>query len=862
MTAERASETGQATTPAGRSWRDTLVWMGRMAWRDSRGSRRRILVFVSSMVLGVASLVAINSFGLNLRTAVDEQARTLLGADLSVESGRPFPDSVETTIERIGGAQSRRTSFSSMAVFTRSGETRLATVRAMQGGFPWYGAIETDPPEASGDWITRGAALVDKSLMQQFALAVGDSVRIGRNTYEIAGRLLKTPRESSAVSLFSPRIYIPLAGVDTDLLERGSRAEYEVYFKFDDSRDVEAMVDTLGPQLRAARVGFDTVEESRENWNSALTNLYQFLGLVGFIALLLGSLGVASSIHVYIRQRIDTIAVLRCFGARIWPTFGVYLLQAVAMGVVGATAGAVTGLALQVAIPALLADLIPVEVAFEVAWTAVFAGAGVGVAVTVLFALLPLLAVRRVSPLHAIRSSVETASGATRDPLRLAVLLLIAAAVVILGILQAPAPRFGLAYSATLAVVFGCLAIVARLLVFLVRRFVPASAPYVVRQGLSNLHRPNNQTLLLMLALGLGTFLITLMSVTESTLVRQVSVSGGEDRPNLVFFDIQRDQAGGVEDIVRSSGLPVVERVPIVTMRLASVKGRTVADIRADSSRSSTWPFTREYRSSFRAELTASEKVVEGTFEGIADPGDRVFSISAEKDIAADLGVTLGDTLVWDVQGVSVPTVVSSLREVDWRQVQTNFFFVFPTGVLEQAPQFSVILSRAPDDSASAAVQQAVVRAYPNVSAIDVSLVLDVFDAIFSRIEFVIRFMALFSVLTGFLVLVGAMVSSRTQRVEETVLLKTLGASRRQVLLIMSVEYLALGALAAATGVILAVASGWLLARFVYEAPLSLDFATLSAIAGGVVMTVLVIGATSSRTVYRKPALEVLRAET
>lgn len=859
---EHPSDSGRSTAPVIRSWKDTTGWMLRMAWRDSRGSRRRILIFVSSMVLGVAALVAINSFGLNLRTAVDEQARTLLGADLSIESGRPIPDSVETLIERIGGAQSRRTSFSSMAVFTRSGETRLATVRAMEGGFPWYGAIETDPPEASREWLGRGAALVDKSLMQQFDLSVGDSVRIGRNTYEIAGRLLKTPRESSAVSLFSPRIYIPLAGVDKDLLDRGSRAEYEVYFKFDDSRDVEAMVDTLGPRLRAARVGFDTVEESRENWNQALTNLYQFLGLVGFIALLLGSLGVASSISVYVRQRIDTIAVLRCFGARTWPTFGIYLIQAVAMGLMGATAGALAGVALQLALPALLADLIPVEVDFEVAWSAVVAGAAVGVAVTVLFALLPLLAVRRVSPLHAIRSSVETAAGTTRDPLRLGVMVLIAASIVLLGILQAPAPLFGLAYAATLTVVFGCLFGVARLLVLLVRRYVPSSAPYVLRQGLSNLHRPNNQTLLLMLALGLGTFLIALMSVTESTLVRQVSLSGGENRPNLVFFDIQRDQADGVEEIVRSSGLPVLERVPIVTMRLASVKGRSVAEIRADSAMSSTWPFTREYRSSFRAELTASEKVVEGSFSGSAEPGASVFPISAEKDIASDLEVTLGDTLVWDVQGVSVPTVVSSIREVDWRQVQTNFFFVFPTGVLEQAPQFSVILTRAENDEASASAQQAVVRAFPNVSAIDVSLVLDVFDAIFSRIEFVIRFMALFSVLTGFVVLAGAMVSSRTQRIEETVLLKTLGASRRQVLLIMSAEYLALGILAAGTGVILAVASGWLLARFVYDAPLALDFATLSVIAGGVIVTVLAIGASSSRAVYRKPALEVLRAET
>lgn len=838
------------------------AWVLRMAWRDSRGSRRRMGVYVLSMVIGVAALVAINSFGSNLESAVDAQARTLLGADLSMESSRPFPDSVETWIGRLGGERSRRTSFSSMVVFPRTGDTRLATVRAMEPGFPWYGSIETDPPGAAIGWLEAGGALVDRTLAQQFGVRVGDSVRVGARTYSVQGVLVKTPRESAAVSLFSPRVYIPLAGLDSLLLDRGSRAEYETYFRFEDGRDVQAIVDTLGPKLRSARVGFDTVEESRENWDDALSNLYRFLGLVGFIALLLGSLGVSSAIHVYVRQRLDTVAVLRVFGARSGPTLAIYVVQSFAMGAVGALVGAGAGILLQMALPRLVADVLPVDVAFSIAWGAVATGVGVGVLVTVLFALLPLLSVRKVSPLHAIRSTVEPASRLEFDPVRASVLAVVALAVILVAVIQAPSAAFGLAYAAALAVVFLLLGGVARLLVWAVRRYAPASGSYTVRQGLANLHRPNNQTRLLMLSLGIGTFLIGLMSVTEATLLRQITVAGDESRANLVFFDIQRDQADGVEAVLRAEGLPVLERVPIVTMRLASVKGRSVAEIRADSSRGETWQFRREYRSTYRDSLTSSERLVAGTFVREVEPDAAVVPVSAERDIAAELGIGLGDTLSWDVQGVEVPTVVSSLREVDWRRVQTNFFFVFPQGVLESAPQFSVILSRAGDETASAAAQQAVVRAYPNVSAIDASLVLQVFDAIFSRIEFVIRFMALFSVLTGIVVLAGAVLSSRTQRIEETVLLKTLGASEGQVLRIMIVEYVALGLLAVSTGLLLAVGTGWLLALFVYDTPLAIEAWTLAAIVGGVVCTVLFMGAASSRGIYRRPALEVLRAET
>ncbi|GIV59086.1 MAG: permease [Rhodothermaceae bacterium] len=839
-----------------------MNWILKMAWRDSRGSRRRLLLFVAAMVLGVAALVAINAFGENLRRAVDEEARTLLGADLSFEADLPFPPEVEALADSLGGRQARRVSFSSMAYFPRLNTARLATVRAHEGAYPFYGTVETDPPGAAHTYREGRQALVDRNLMQQLGLAVGDSVRVGRVTYRIAGQLLRTPRESEVAMLFSPRIYIPLAGIDTTLLGRGSRAEYEIYFRFDDGRDVEALGDDLRPRLRRADIGVDTVGEVQADWDEGLTNLYRFLSLVGFMALLLGSVGVASAVHVYVRQRIETVAVLRCFGARAWRTFGVYLVQALAMGLIGAVTGCLLGLAVQGLLPRVLAGFLPVAVPFSVSWSALALGLGVGTGVTVLFALLPLLGVRNVSPLRALRSAYEPERPGRRDPLRWVVFGLLACGITGFAVTQAPNTLTGVGYAAALALVFGLLAGVARLIIVLVRRYFPSSWPYVWRQGLANLYRPNNQTLLLMLALGFGTFLIMTLFLTQQTLVRQIELAGGEGRPNLVFFDIQPDQVDGLTALLQQKRLPVLDAVPIVTMRIHAVGGRTLDELRADSTARVTWAHRREYRSTYRDALTDSETLVAGEFIGEVPPGETVVPVSVEEDIAGDLGVALGDTVVFDVQGVQVPTRIASIRQVEWRRMQTNFFFVFPRGVLEKAPQFFVVLTRTPDEASSAAAQTAVVQDFPNVSAIDLSLILDVFDAIFGRIAFVLRFMALFSILTGLIVLAAAVLVSRFQRVEETVLLKTLGASRRQVFRIMAVEYLFLGLFATLTGLVLALGGGWALAFFVFETPFVAPPAALAVALLVVTGLTLAVGLLNSRGIYDRSALEVLRAET
>jgi putative ABC transport system permease protein len=386
------------------------------------------------------------------------------------------------------------------------------------------------------------------------------------------------------------------------------------------------------------------------------------------------------------------------------------------------------------------------------------------------------------------------------------------------------------------------------------------SLAYPYRQGMANLHRPNNQTVLLLLSLGLGTFLIVSLVLSERAIVGQIEGVDSAEQPSIVFFDVQSDQLASVAATIREEGLPVLDQVPIVNMRIASVKGRTIAEMRADSVRHEvTWAHTREYRSSYRGHLTDAERLVSGAFTPRVEPGTEVVPVSMEVDLAGRLDVTLGDTIVFDVQGMPVTTLIGSLREVDWRRMQTNFFVLFPEGVLEEAPQTFVVLTRT-DAEAAGNVQASVIMRHPNVSAIDLAMILDVFDNVFGRIAAIIRFMALFSVFAGFVVLSAALVASRAQRARESVLLKALGASKRQVLQIALIEYALLGTLAALTGVILAYGAAALMMTHVFEMPFRVGPWPVVVAIAAVASSTIAIGLLGSRGVYERPAREVLQA--
>jgi putative ABC transport system permease protein len=330
-----------------------------------------------------------------------------------------------------------------------------------------------------------------------------------------------------------------------------------------------------------------------------------------------------------------------------------------------------------------------------------------------------------------------------------------------------------------------------------------------------------------------------------------------------MFFDVQEDQVARLEQLARENGTPLLARAPMVTMRLASLKGRTVEELLKDDRASLPgWALRREYRSTYRGTLSDTERVTAGTFVGHAAEGAANVPVSMEEGLARDLQLKLGDALSFDVQGVPLACTVTSLRQVEWQRMQPNFFVVFPEGVLEAAPKTFIAAVRAESTGDSAKLQQAVGRELPSVSAIDLALILQTFDGIFAKAAFVISFMAAFTVVTGVIVLAGAILTGRYQRIRETVLLRTLGATRRQLRQIQVVEYAVLGVLAAATGGMLAVAANALLARYVFKAPFVLSPTVLVASVAGAVVVTLATGLLTNRGITRHPPLEVLRQET
>ncbi|HVZ65148.1 MAG TPA: FtsX-like permease family protein [Lacunisphaera sp.] len=838
----------------------------RMAWRDTRASRRRLVLFSLAIVLGVAALVAVGALRDNLRRAIEAQTKTLLGADLTLTSRNPFEGDAAKFAASLGGEQAREIAFNSMLVMpSAGGQTRLVQVRAIEGGFPFYGKFDTEPATAPAALRDGMNAILEESLLVRFNLKPGDRVRLGESEFTVAGGMLAVPGESAAVATLAPRVFIPLASVEkTGLLKAGSLARHRLYFKFAPETDVEKLVRDQRDRLRDLRLGVDTVEERKRQLGNSITNVNSFLSLVGFASLFLGAIGVASAVHAHVRQKVPTVAILRCLGASTRTSFAIYLLQGVGLGILGAVLGAALGLLVQVALPGLLKDFLPFSLDVVISWPAVARGVGAGVVVSVLFALLPLMEVRRVSPLLALRSAFAGENGRRRDWLQLALAALIIATIFAFAIWQTGRLRWGVGFGLAFLLGFAVLAGLARVISWLARRLTPRRLPYAWRQGVANLHRPNNRTLLLLVSLGMGTFLMMTLYLTRDTLLGQLRIVGGNDRPNLMLFDIQDDQIDPLLKLVAANGAPARQHAPIVTMRLASIKGRDVADIlKEKDSRIPAWTLRREYRSTYRAQLSDTETVTAGKFTGRIQPGAERVPVSVEEDLARDLKVKLGDELVWDVQGVPVKTYVGSLRHVDWRRLQPNFFIVFPEGVLDGAPKFHVVALRVDSPEQSARVQQAVVQAQPNVSAIDLGIIMQAIDGVYAKATFVVEFLALFTVVTGVIVLAGAVLIGRAQRLRESVLLRTLGATKAQVNRIMLAEYLALGTLGAAVGAVLAVGANWALAFYVFQMKWSQP-SVLVLVAGWAAVSAVTVatGLISSRGICDHPPLEVLRQET
>jgi putative ABC transport system permease protein len=858
-----------------------------LAWRESRTARRRLLLYMSSISLGVAALVAIDSFSENVIRSVHEQSRALLGGDVMLSRNAPRTKTVDSLIDslaRRGAVTTTATNFVSMALVARSGGTRLVQVHAVAPGYPFYGQIITDPEPAWSALQSGQNVAVDPSLLISLDAHVGDTLSLGNAKFVITGTLKSVPGDVGISAAIGPRVYIPERYVaETGLIVFGSRAEYETLFKLPPTISAEMLPARFSKRLLQGTNGSMRAAGYNESrLASAIDQLHDYLAIVGLVALLLGGIGVASGMHAFVMRKIDPVAILRCLGATSSQVLAIYTAQAAVMGFIGALAGVALGVGIQFLMPYALKDFLPVDVEVRLAPSSILLGLAIGVWVALLFSLRPLVALRRVSPLQALRREpdADALGRARRDPLRILLSFAIAASVLELGLSRANTIQRGFGFTFAIGAAIGILWLTAAGLSWAARHSLRPSWPFPLRQGIASLYRPGNQTRAVVLALGFGVFLMGTLYQVQHNILRSLDLRLGEARANVVFFDVQESQRAGIDSVIHAAHHELIDETPIVAMRIASINGRPTSEIiaeldkrrgsrtvAADSGRGggrggsqtrSAWPLRREFRSTFRDTITGSEHLVAGKWFNLSRT-DSIGEVSLDQGVAKELGVKLRDTVSWNVQGVVIPTIVTSLREIKWQSFSPNFFAVFDPKSLAVAPKQYAILVHASTSTDVAHLQRDVVSRFPTVSSLDLTLVQKTVASVLGKVTMAVRFLALISLALGVPVLFSAVAATRRERLREGVLLKTLGATRRQIGRIMLAEYMLLGTLGALTGVVLSTLASWGLVHFVFRLAFVPALGPALLVAAAMIALAVTIGVMTGRDVFSETPMAALR---
>jgi putative ABC transport system permease protein len=831
--------------------------------RESRGSRGRLTFFIICLAVGVSAVVAVAGLSSSLDQGIRREARQLLAADLVVRGGVPIPPEVDGALKKIPGVQ--RTNLKETVTVAsvpgqggRPGPSQLVELKVVDGVYPFYGKLKLKPRRPLHELLTPRTVVVASELLARLGRKVGEDIQIGGQPFRVAGIVVAEPDRVGISFTLGPRVFLSGAGFARTSLEgQGSRISYRALFKLPDATatDMEWAVQALRSALPAGdffRV--ETYRQAQPALRENLARIERFLGLVALLSLFVGGIGVAQSVRAWLAGRLDAIAILKCLGLRPREIFRLYFGQTVLLGLAGSLVGIVAGAIVQLILPRLFPDLIPPALIDPWQPVALLRGLALGVGVALLFSLPPLSAVLRVPPARVLRRDAEPlpshrwVTGAT--------MLALAVGVWGMATLQSGSAALGAQFTGGMALVTLLLAGAAFLVTFTVRRLPRDFAKLWLRQGLAALARPGAAAGSAIVALGLGVLVVLAMSLVQRRLAGQLSSEMPVNAPSAFLIDIQPDQWSGVQQVLRKAGATGVESVPVVMARLAAIDGVRVEDLVQRREGARRWGLTREQRLTYLKDLPKDNQIVEGKLW--SDPAHA--EVSVEKEFADDIGVKVGTTLTFNVQGVPLDLTVTSLRTVNWQTFGINFFLVVEPGVLESAPQQRLAVARLPKGNEQRA-QDAIAASYPNGTLLRIREILEKVLKVLQRISLGIRFLGGFTVVAGVAILAGAISAGSARRGREVALLKTLGMTRRGVAATFAVEYALIGLVAGLIGAF----GGTVLAYGVvtrgFEIPWQFDPASLAvALSGTVVLAVLAGLAASYRALTRRP-IEVLRAE-
>jgi putative ABC transport system permease protein len=837
-----------------------------MAKRQWHSQKKHLKLYLLSVSIGIAALVSIHSLANSVRSSIDLQSRSLLGSDLSLKS-RASIDSA--WLEGINkqmdkGLPERR--FAGMAKFLNSKQApRLVQVRAISVGYPIYGEIESSPKGGSSLLYDK-QCLVEKSLLLQYQAKIGDKIKLGQSTFTIAAQIDSIPGESGMLSELAPRILIPFEDIEsTGLISFGSRVQYLEHFSFIKESQPKQLIAEIKAYAESNSIRVETSMSRQERVQKLSANLFSFLNFSAILALTLGAIGVGSAIHVYINKQLKSAAILKCMGARKSQIFAVYILQVLLLGLMGSFVGICLGLTIQIILPQAIQHFIPFEIQNQINGSSIILGLLSGTLITLLASLPALRKITSLSPLQGLRP--ETIHKDTSKTFKLIFYPLCIITTLGLTTLSSHNTKTGLYSGIALIFIIICLAICSKIFLFLIKKAPTSFMPFTYRQGLTNLFRPNNQTQTLIISLGTGVFVIAILFLLRENLLYQVRKTTEDTNPNFILFDIQHDQSKNLESLLSKAQVPILQKVPIIDLRLRKINGLKTKEIIKNNAslpkedRIPHWTLSRTYRCTYQDKILSSETLIQGDFikSFNGDFEQERIPVSIEHGMLDKLQLKLGDTVDFELSGINLPCIITSVREVEWMQMRPNFFFVFPDGPLNEAPQMQVIVSRSENPESMNQIQTQINQLFPNVSFLDLTLVIQTLTSLLDKLSIAVRFMAGFSILTGFIILISALKLSQDQRQKESILLKILGASKKQIQLILLSEFTFLAILSTNVGCFIAYIINYLIGKFIFENSPPINFTILLISNASLIVITVTIGIFNSKKIFERTSSEALR---
>jgi putative ABC transport system permease protein len=821
--------------------------------RQIARSKRQAVVFILCVALSIVTLIALNGFSDSVHTSLLKDARALHAADIIIRSNYELTPAVVAHVhqlEKQGIAESARAyEFYSVVRSENNQASLLAKLKVVEQGYPFYGQIVLASGRKFNESLHQGQIIVSQAVLDRLRLKVGDLLNVGQALLKIVDVSLQEP--SQPVNFFSlgPRVFISANDLDRlDLIKKGSRVRFDYLLKvFDESR-LEKIVEEIKQVADRDFVQVNTFRTAESGIKRFFDNFLFFLNLIGIFTLLLAGIGIQSTLAAFMKEKEQTIAIIKTIGATSQFFTRHFIIVLSLMGLIGTALGLLAGFVLQYFLHVLFVGLLPPNVKLIISAGAMLEGICLGVLVVGLFSFLPLHRLRDIRPVSILRKESYRSAKTLSYFLSASIIGIFFIGMVLWQINDT---KTAIAFIIGIALLILISAIGVQAILFAVQRLKVKSL--VFRQALKGLFRPRNATRPIIITLTASLSVIFSIYLLESNLDATFIKSFPPDAPNLFFLDIQPSQ---LAEFSETLGLKT-QYYPIIRARITAVKGRKINREIERQRRGDN--LARIFNLTYRNHLLEDEVIVAGNALFRDDWDEMQVSVMDTVTEIRDMGI--GDYITFNIQGIPITARISSIRSRDRESIRPFFYFVFPGNALKDAPQTIFTALTVPPKSISE-LQTKMVERYPNVSAIDVTETLSRFAHVLRQLSMVIRFFTLFSIIAGLLIILSSILATRFARIQEAVYYKILGARGVFVLNVFALENLFLGLVSAGLALTFSQIGSWAICTFLFDITYSPFLIRALSLLSGTVALIAAVGLAPSFSILRHKPVVFLREQT